>query len=516
MPLADTSGHSTNPLKESPFRLAGRSPRLGVLMIASEVAPWAKTGGLADVTGALPEALERLGHDVTTVLPRYRGSRLAEATVVNRTITLGGTYDVAFHVSQVSPRRRIVMVDAPSLFDREGYYGQNGRDFTDNAERFAVLAAAALDFAEHDTASRPVDIVHAHDWQAGLAPVLLRNHPARYPRLRAAGVVFTIHNLAYQGLFPKEVVPAFGLPWSAFTVDTGEFYGQFSYLKAGIEYSDFVTTVSPSYAQETQLPEFGCGMNGVLAARSERYVGILNGIDTAIWNPATDPLLPAHFDRAHLEGKSACKRALLERFGLSVGDDALTRPVVGLVSRLVEQKGLDLIQQASEELLQLDASWVFVGTGDNRYETFLRQLQQRYPNRVGTYIGFNEALAHLVEAGSDLFLMPSKFEPCGLNQMYSLRYGTVPVVHAVGGLEDTIQPYTARASGANGFKFREATPDVLVRTLKQALRLFHEKSAWASLVQNGMAADHGWETSAREYVRVYRRARQAAATRAAE
>lgn len=483
-------------------------------MIASEVAPWAKTGGLADVTGALPEALERLGHDVTTILPRYRGTRAPETTM-RRDVTIGATTcDVGFHVAQVSARRRVVMVDVPRLFDRDGYYGQAGKDFADNAERFAVLAAAALDFGEHDV-SRAVDIVHAHDWQAGLGPTLLRTLPDRYPRLRQAGIVFTIHNLAYQGLFPKDAIPAFGLPWSAFTVETGEFYGKFSYLKAGIAYSDFVTTVSPSYAEETQRPEFGCGMDGVLSARADRYVGILNGIDTDIWDPWTDPLLPAHFDAAHLEGKAACKRALLERFGLSVGDDALARPVVGLVSRLVEQKGLDLIEAAIEELVHLDASWVFVGTGEARYEGFLRQLQERYPNRVGTYIGFNESLAHLVEAGSDLFLMPSRFEPCGLNQMYSLRYGTVPVVHAVGGLEDTIQPYTARAAGANGFKFREATPDVLVRTLKQAVRLYHDKAAWLALMQNGMAADHGWETSAKEYVRVYRRARQASAAPAA-
>jgi starch synthase len=252
----------------------------------------------------------------------------------------------------------------------------------------------------------------------------------------------------------------------------------------------------------------------VLASRADRYVGILNGIDTSVWDPATDPLLPAHFDVGQLDGKLVCKRAMLERFALPIGDDALARPVVGMVSRLVEQKGLDLIERAADDLASLDATWIFVGTGDARYEQFLRDLAARYPSRVGVFIGFDEALAHLVEAGADLFLMPSIFEPCGLNQMYSLRYGTVPVVHAVGGLDDTIQPYTSRARHANGFKFRDASPATLVRVLRQAIRLYHDKAVWAPLMEEGMRADHSWQTSAREYVKVYRRARQNAAHRA--
>jgi starch synthase len=254
-------------------------------------------------------------------------------------------------------------------------------------------------------------------------------------------------------------------------------------------------------------------MEGVLFARQQRYVGILNGIDTDVWDPASDRYVPAHFDAGNLAGKALCKRALLEHFGLSVGDDAMARPVVGLVSRLVEQKGLQLIEAAAESLVGLDATWIFLGTGDTRFERFLTELAAKYPLRVATHIGFNERLAHLVEAGADMFLMPSMFEPCGLNQMYSLRYGTVPIVTAVGGLDDTIQPYTARASGANGFKFREQTADALVRTVRQAVRLFHDKSIWVPLMKLGMAADHSWETSAREYVKVYRRARQAAAFR---
>ncbi len=484
-------------------------------MVASEVSPWAKTGGLADVASALPAALARLGHTVTVVLPKYRGVALPDASPVTRSLRAAArTLDISFHVHQPQPGLRVVFVDAPAYFDRDGYYGAGGHDFEDNWERFGALAAAALDFAEHESGRAP-DIVHAHDWQAGLTPVLLATAADRYPRLAQAGRVFTIHNLAYQGLFPRDVVPALGLPWSVFAMDTGEYWNKFSFLKAGLTYSDMLTTVSPTYARETQGPELGFGLEGVLTARRDRYVGILNGIDTVVWDPATDRYLPAHFDAEHLAGKVECKRALLSRFGLAMGDDALTRPIVGMVSRLVEQKGFDLVEEASEALVKLDATWIVVGLGDSRFETFLREWAARYPTRVAAHIGFDESLAHLVEAGADIFLMPSRFEPCGLNQMYSLRYGTVPVVHAVGGLDDTVQPYTARARHANGFKFHEPSADAMVRTLRQATRLYHNRPVWEQLMRSGMAADHSWETSAREYVKVYRRARHAAAARAA-
>ena len=495
---------------------AGRGSRLGVLMVASEVSPWAKTGGLADVTGALPEALGRLGHEVTLVFPRYRGVTPRDARSFTRPIRLGTiVHDVTFHVERLSFQRRVVMVDIPALFERDGLYGQRNRDFDDNADRFGMLAAAALDFAEHDTEGRAIDVIHAHDWQAGLVPLIVKAFPDRYPRLGRAGFVFTIHNLAYQGLVPRDVVTRFGLPWSVFTPERAEFWGKFGFLKAGITASDQITTVSPTYARETQRAEYGAGLEGVLSARADRYVGILNGIDTDVWDPGTDPMIPARYDRSHLAGKVECKRALLERFQFSQGDDALARPIVGMVSRLVEQKGVDLITEASASLVDLPATWVFVGTGEPKFEQALRELAARHPTRVGVHIGFDEALAHLVEAGADIFLMPSKFEPCGLNQMYSLRYGTVPVVRAVGGLDDTIQPYTARAQRANGFKFKDATAEAMVRTLRQAVRLYQEKPAWRQLMAQGMSEDHSWQTSAREYVKVYRRARQAVAARTA-
>jgi starch synthase len=483
-------------------------------MVASEVGPWAKTGGLADVLSALPAALEARGHQVTVVLPQYRGVSLPPGERHPHRFSVGSAVrDVVFHASTISPGRRVVFVECPDLFDRDGFYGSHGRDFADNAERFGTLAVAALEFAERDPATAPVDVVHAHDWQAGLVPTLIRTEPQRWPRLARAGLVLTIHNLAFQGLFPPAVVPALGLSWSVFTVAGGEFWNQFSFLKAGINYSDYVTTVSPTYARETQRPDGGFGFDGVLRARATRYIGILNGIDDRQWNPATDESLPARYDVHDLAGKRECKRALLERFRLPVGDDALSRPLIGMVSRLVGQKGLDLVEQASAALMALDATWVFVGTGEARYERFLAELAEAHASRVGTFIGFDESVAHLVEAGADIFLMPSKFEPCGLNQMYSLRYGTVPVVHGVGGLEDTIQPYTTRARRANGFKFREPTADALARTVRQAVRLYANREVWGRLMRQGMAEDHSWQASAGEYVKVYRRARREGAVR---
>jgi len=483
------------------------------MMVASEATPWSKTGGLADVVAALPDTLERLGHRSTVVLPKYRGTDAAGAFRVSRSVRLGAvTHHVVLHVADLSERRRVVFVDAPDMFDRDGYYGAGGADYPDNAERFALLSVAALEFAEHDEAGWGVDVVHAHDWQAGLVPTLLRVDPGRWPRLASAGLVVTIHNLAYQGVFPRDTVPTLGLPWSVFTMATGEYWGQFSYLKSAIAYADRVTTVSPTYARETLGVELGFGLDGVLRSRGDRYTGILNGIDTAVWDPSSDPLLPAHFSAEDLTGKSVCKRELLERCGLPVGDDAMARPLIGLVSRLVEQKGVDLVVEAGEALASLDATWVCLGSGEARFEDAFRQWAARHPSRVAAIVGFDDRLAHLVEAGADMFLMPSRFEPCGLNQMYSLRYGTVPIVHAVGGLDDTVQPYTARARRANGFKFKDATAASLVRTVRQAVRLFDNREVWRRLVAQGMAADHSWETSAKEYVKVYRRARLDAAT----
>jgi starch synthase len=477
-------------------------------MVASELTPWAKTGGLADVLGGLPAALGRLGHNTTIVLPLYRGLDPAPATITAGVAYAGSVrYDVRWHAREPQGGVRIVFVECPALFDRAGFYGAGGQDFSDNADRFAVLAVAALDFAESQTGAAAA-VVHAHDWQAGLVPTLLRTQPQRWPRVSHAGVVFTIHNLAYQGRFPKDVVPRLGLAWSVFTMNTGEFWNDFSYLKAGIGYSDYVTTVSPRYAVETLTPAFGYGFEGALGALGYRYLGILNGIDTEVWNPETDPFLPAHFSAGDLSGKRECKRALLNQFNLPQGDDALARPVIAMVSRLVAQKGFDWVAEVSDELMSLDASWVVIGTGDALYERMWQSLRDRHPARVGVFLGFDEARAHLAEAGADLFLMPSRFEPCGLNQMYSLRYGTVPVVHAVGGLDDTIRTFRPNARHANGFKFSEGSAAGMLAAIRQAVRLYHNEARWAQVMSNGMTDDHSWDRAAREYVKVYKRARR--------
>jgi starch synthase len=497
--------------------LAGRTPRLGILHIASEVSPWSKTGGLADVVSALPATLAVLGHRVTTVAPLYGGQTLPGAERRSLSLTLGNrTWLGALQIMAVSDRQRFVGVDIPEWFQREGLNGAGGGDYPDNAERFAALAHAALDFAQHDLDGGRIDIVHSHDWQAGLVPALIRQQPARWTRVARAGLVMTIHNLAYQGLFSKDVIDRLDLGWDLFTMATGEFWGQLSYLKCGIASSDMVTTVSPTYQRETTRPELGFGFDGILRSLGDRYVGILNGIDTSEWDPAADPHLPAHYSAEDLTGKRLNKRALLDHFRLPVGDDALSRPVIGIVSRLVDQKGVDLILAAAADLMNLDATWIILGSGDARYEGQFRELAAKFPARLGVRIGFDERLAHLIEAGADLFLMPSRFEPCGLNQMYSLRYGTVPIVRAVGGLDDTVRPYGPRARHANGFKFHDATPDALLQTVRLALRIYRRPDRWSALQREGMYEDHSWAPRAREYVKVYRQARYAAALRWAE
>jgi starch synthase len=508
---------SAKPALHPARRYAGRTPRLHVLMCASEVAPWAKTGGLADVLGGLPAALIKLGHRVTVVLPRYKNVRVPEVSSKAGAVRVGATeYAVSWLVAGAGEPLQTVFVDCPVLFDREGFYGTAGQDYPDNAERFALLSTAALDFAEHDRSLPRASVIHAHDWQAGLVPALLRTQPHRWPKLSRAGLVFTIHNLAYQGLFAKETVPRLGLDWHVFRMETAEFWNHFSFLKAGISFSDQVTTVSPKYAEETRTPAFGNGLDGTLEALGDRYHGILNGIDIDVWDPATDPLLPAHYSASDLSGKLECKRALLDQFLLPRGDDAMGRPLIAMVSRLVDQKGLDWVAEASDALMALDATWVIVGSGAKVYEQMWQTLRDRHPSRVGVYFGFDEKRAHLAEAGADIFLMPSKFEPCGLNQMYSLRYGTVPVVHAVGGLDDTIRTYRPRARHANGFKFTEPASAALLATLKQALRLYHNPAEWRRLMLEGMrtsAAEYSWDQAAREYVKVYKRARRDARDR---
>jgi starch synthase len=451
-----------------------------ILMVASEAVPYAKTGGLADVVGALPRALARLGHQVDVVMPRYRGLTKASDTP--------------------APGLRFVFIEHPAYYDRDYLYGAGGRDYADNAERFAFLARAAIEWAATQDA---YDVIHAHDWQAGLVPVLLEREYAKHPRLGGVRTVFTIHNLAYQGLVDASWLLPLGLGWDLMRVDAMEFWGRLSFLKGGIVFSRVITTVSPRYAEEIQTPEYGFGFDGILRHRAADLIGILNGIDYDDWDPARDPNLPVPFDASNVAGKAAAKRAVLERYGLPTDPQSLERPLVGMISRLVDQKRFDLLAVLGDELPRLGASFVLLGSGDRRYEDFWLGLAARYPDRIAARIGFDEGLAHLIEGGADLFLMPSRFEPCGLNQMYSLRYGTVPLVRATGGLHDTVRNYDAASGTGTGFSFDEYSPQALLGTLRWALDVFQDRAAWRRLQQAGMRQDFSWDASAREYVKVY-------------
>ena len=470
-------------------------------MVTSEAHPFAKTGGLAEVAAALPAALGHLGHTVTLVLPRYRGT--APDAPTSREIQMQlGDYSIAvgFVEQQIGERVKAVLVDVPALFDRAGLYSEDGRDYPDNAVRFAALSRAALEYARIE--GERYDVIHAHDWQTGLVPVYQKMQMATDPVVGGVPVVFTIHNLAFQGIFGSHTVGELGLGWEVFNPEALEHWGNVSFLKGGVNFSEHVTTVSPTYAKEILTSEFGFGFEGVLRKRSADLIGTLNGIDTARWNPADDPFVPAPFTADDLSGKQAAKRALLREAGLSTADAMMRRPLIGVISRLTDQKGFDLIGTSAGDLMALDAAWVMLGSGERHYEDLLRAMASRHPDRVSVTIGFDERLAHLIEAGADMFLMPSRFEPCGLNQLYSLRYGTIPIVRATGGLADSV--VDADAPAGNGIKFAEYSRVAMMAAVQRALELYADRDRWTALQRSGMAIDHSWDVSAREYVKVYR------------
>ena len=484
-------------------------PKKSVLIIGSEAVPFAKTGGLADVLGALPAPLTRLGWDVTLALPRYRG--VAAGTLTARfPVTVGGfARDVGFYGAELPGGARALLVDCPELFDREALYGVGGAEYPDNPRRFAMLVRATFEYVARQGIAPSV--VHAHDWQAGLAPVYLKTLYATHPVLGGTPSVFTIHNLAYQGVFAADWLPRLDLGWEQLAIDRLEFWGSISFLKGGVQDAGTITTVSPRYASEIQTPEFGCGFDGILRARASDLTGILNGIDTTEWDPEHDAFLPAPYSASALAAKSASKTAVLARHGLPPASAA--RPLVAMISRMVDQKGLDLIEAIADELPRLDATFAVLGTGDARYQDMWTRLSAAHPGRIGVHIGFDEPLAHLMEAGADIFLMPSRFEPCGLNQMYSLRYGTVPVVRAVGGLADTVTDYAPGRKTSTGFVFSDYTPEALLEALRRALALYAQRRQWVALQRRGMKVDHSWDRSAREYVNIYERAAQSTAVR---
>lgn len=466
-----------------------------VLIVGSEATPFAKTGGLADVLGALPPALARLGWQATLVMPRY-GDVNVGPLVDRFPLTVGGySADVSCHEAPLRDGGVAILVDVPDLYGRPGLYGDARGDYSDNARRFGVLARVALELVVRDVVTPAV--VHAHDWQAGLVPVYLKTLYAAHPALSRLPSVFTIHNLAYQGLFESDWLPRLDLPWDLLSPNRMEFWGRISFLKGAINDASLITTVSETYAREIQTPEFGFGFDGILRGRAADLVGIRNGIDTIEWDPARDPLLPAPFSAGDLAGKQAAKAAVLTRYGLPADDRALERPLIGMISRMVDQKGLDLIAGVADRLPDIGAAFVVLGTGEARYEKMWRALAARASDRIGVHIGFDEPLAHLIEAGADIFLMPSRFEPCGLNQMYSQRYGTLPIVRGVGGLADTVR------DGRDGFSFLPYTGEALLDAIRRALAVFGNRTAWRDMQAAAMENDHSWDRSAREYVRMY-------------
>ncbi len=482
-----------------------------VFFITAEAVPFAKTGGLADVAGALPRALRSMGHDVALFMPYYRqarekcGGAVADAGVVLN-IELGNETIRPSVLTTTLPDSdvRVYLLDHPPFYDREELYGTPEGDYPDNAARFIFFSKAAV--ALPKAIGWQPTVYHCNDWQTGLVPVYLRLLGATDPFYHPSRSVFTIHNLAYQGLFPAEAFALTGLDGTLFGPEGLEFYGKLNLLKGGILFARLVNTVSPRYAKEIQTPEFGCGLEGVLAARADALFGIINGIDYTVWDPATDPLIPANYCAEDFSGKAICKARLQERCGLPVRPDV---PLLGMISRLDIQKGLDLLGEILDELAELDLQFVLLGTGKQEFQELFTEIGKRHPEKLSINIMFDNELAHQIEAGCDMYLMPSRYEPCGLNQLYSLKYGTVPIVRKTGGLADTIvnATPTALAKGtANGLSFASYSAKALYNTVRRALRLFSDPRAWRRLMLTGMRQEWSWERSAAEYVRLYERA----------
>jgi len=473
-----------------------------IAMIASEASPFAKTGGLADVLGTLCPALERLGHQVTLIIPAYRSllgrelalqeTGMALSVPVSDREEQGSVLQTALGKSVA-----VYLVRADKYFDREFLYGTPTEDYADNAERFVFFCRAALEILR----AQPVDIVHAHDWQAALTIVFLKTQASRYRATAGAKTVFTIHNLAFQGIFAQSHWHLLNLEGAFFTPQFLEYYGNINFLKGALVFADKLTTVSPTYAQEIMTPEQGCGLQGVLRQRAGDLVGILNGIDANLWNPWTDPLIAHHYGKNSLTTKRRCKTALRQRVGLP---DKPNTPIVAMISRLTDQKGIDLVEKIFPELIERDLQFMLLGNGEPRYEQFFRDAALQYPDRVAVRIGFDERLAHEIEAGADLFLMPSHFEPCGLNQMYSLKYGTIPVVRAVGGLKDSVQNYDPENNSGTGLVFIDYDAAAMLAAIDRGLSAYRDQKNWTALRRRAMAMDFSWERSAQLYRDLYR------------
>lgn len=486
---------------------------LKLLIAASEATPYAKTGGLADVAGALPVEFAKRGHDVILLLPGYQSlsdsGRSFKPLTRIMVPTSRGEVQATIDEDSVSigsgrQQLRVWAVREDRLFDRPGLYGDQKGDYPDNLERFAFFSRAVVELAAHLHRERNwnADLLHLHDWQTALSAVYLKAINQQRRDRPLVPTVLTLHNVGYQGRFPAEQFADTGLPARLFTPDGLEFYGSINLLKGGLIFADHLTTVSPTYAKEILTPEFGSGLEGVLRNRQDKLQGILNGIDRDRWNPETDPHLAARYSVGDRKGKLLCKRALQEELQLP----QRSVPLLAVIARLTWQKGIDLIEAIVPQLMTRDLQLVMLGTGDSERETRLRELQTQYPDRIGLQIGFDEGLAHRIEGGADIFLMPSRYEPCGLSQLYSLRYGAVPVVTNTGGLADTVVPFTANNSlskNATGFYVEATTPQALLRAVMQALETYGDQSIWNGLVARGMTADFSWARAAEAYERVF-------------
>jgi starch synthase len=493
-----------------------------IVMIAPECVPYIKTGGLADVVGSLPKALQALGHEVIVILPRYSavdgfrhnlrpflspmgvwmGNSEEWCSVHIAGNTVGASTEPGAERGNTGVQ--VYFIESEKYFSRFGlYYDAEYHDYLDNPQRFGFFSRAGLQLCR-DMGFIP-DIVHAHDWQTALACAYLKIWHWNDPVLGKAASVLTLHNLAYQGAYPAVDLNYLGLQWNNFVSSKFEDHGRINFLKGGIVYADVVNTVSPTFARESRTPEGGYGLAPYLNDKGDNYRGILNGCDYVDWNPTSDPIIPARYSVSDLSGKAACKRALQERFGLEVNDSI---PLLGVVSRLVSQKGLDLLAQVMVDiLLDMRVQFVILGAGEKNLESYFGPLPGRFPGRVGSYIGYSNELAHWIEAGSDFFVMPSLFEPCGLNQMYSLKYGTLPIVRATGGLEDTVQQYNETTGEGTGFKFQEPSANALYYTIGWAVSTYYDRREHIrKMIQSAMVQDYSWEKSAVAYTELYERA----------
>ena len=479
-----------------------------ILMATPEASPFARAGNLAEVIYGLSHALVRSGNRVAVVIPLYRQVLQSgwPSSFTGRTVSVSLSYktlDAEIFHAPLEPGLDVYFIRQDSLFDREGLYGTCYGDFQDNAERFVFFSRAVVEMVE--ILELEIDVCHCHDWQTGLVPVYGRTLYQERPHWQRPPIVYSVHNAGYQGIFPLYDFPLTGLDWGLLSPKALEFYGKINFMKGGLVFADLLSTVSAKYREEILTPEYGFGLEGIFHERASELFGIPEGVDYSRWNTLNNAFLAAPYDENHLEGKQACKTRLVARFGL---DLPIGRPLIGMNTRLVELKGIDLVENILEDLMPLDVGFVLQGSGEERHQYLLQEIQAHHPERVGLFIGYSEELTHQIISGSDIFLIPSRYEPGGLDQLRCLRYGTVPVVRAVGGLDETIQEYNPETGDGNGFKFSGYTPEEFMSAVHRAITLFYDKSSWEALIRKNMVLDFSWDSVVPQYLEFYQRARE--------